>query len=62
MCVSWFRSTIADLPLQIELAVNTHVMVLDMHRNVATGQRGTDNQHHSVSDFLFIDNRILTIP
>ena len=49
MCVSRFRSTIADLPLQIELAINTHVMVLDIHRNVATGQRGTDNQHHSVS-------------
>ena len=51
-------------PLQTELAINTHVivsdvhhgvantqtMVSDIHRNMLKGQEGADDQHRSVSD------------
>ncbi|KAF9644519.1 hypothetical protein BDM02DRAFT_935257 [Thelephora ganbajun] len=30
-----------------ELAINTHMMVADMHRNALPGQGDTDGQHHS---------------
>jgi len=36
-------------PLQTELAINTHIMVADIHRNALTGQEGADGQHHSVN-------------
>ena len=39
----------ASLYFQTELAMNTHVMVLDIHRNVVAGQEGGDGQHRSVS-------------
>ena len=29
--------------------MNTHTMVLDLHRGALTGQEGTDDQHRSVS-------------
>lgn len=34
---------------QIGLAVNTHTMILDIHRNAVTGQEGTNNHRHPVS-------------
>ena len=36
-------------PLQTQLAVNTHMAVLDIHRSVVTGQGATDGQRHSAS-------------
>jgi len=36
-------------PLQTELAINTHAMVVDIHHRVVAGQEGTDRQHRSVS-------------
>ena len=47
--------SVGSLPLlltptfQTELAVNTNAMVLEIHRNVVTGQAGTSGQHRSVS-------------
>ena len=40
-----------NVPLQTELVVNTHTMVLDLHRdrNAGIGQEGTDDQRHSAS-------------
>ena len=35
---------------QTELAINTHTMVFDIHRNIPRGQEGSDNQHWLVSD------------
>ena len=35
---------------QAELAINTHTMVTDIHRNVLRGQDGTDDQHPLVSE------------
>ena len=43
------QSLTASLYFQTELAMNTHVMVLDIHRNVVAGQEGPDGQHRSVS-------------
>jgi hypothetical protein len=34
---------------QMELAINTHMLVADMHRNALAGQEGTDGRHQSVS-------------
>ena len=34
---------------QTELAINSHIMLSDIHRNVLTGQGGVDSQHHLVS-------------
>ena len=49
--------TIANVGLQVELAikthhgvVDTHAMVSEIHRSVVKGEEGTDNQHRSVSD------------
>ena len=33
---------------QTELAINTHMMVSDLHRNALTSQEGTGGQHSSV--------------
>jgi hypothetical protein len=33
---------------QTELAINTHMMVSDLHRNTLTVQGGVDDQHRSV--------------
>ena len=35
--------------LQTELAVTTHVVVSDIHRNMLKGPEGADNQQQSVS-------------
>ena len=35
--------------LQTELAINTHAMVSDLHRNASTSQGGARAQHHSVN-------------
>ena len=43
------QSLTASLYFQTELAMNTHVMVLDIHRNVVASQEGPDGQHRSVS-------------
>ena len=43
------QSLTASLYFQTELATNTHIMVLDTHRNVVAGQDGASGQHHSVS-------------
>ena len=37
------------LTFQTELVVNTNAMVMEIHRNVVTGQAGTSGQHRSVS-------------
>lgn len=34
---------------QTELAINTHTLVVDIHRSVLEGQKGTVHQHQSVS-------------
>ena len=35
------------VPLQTELVVNTHTMVLDLHRSAAAAdQEGSDDRHH----------------
>ena len=36
--------------IQTELAINTHVMVADIHRNAFAGQEGPSGQHRVVSD------------
>ena len=36
------------------MAVNTNAMVLEIHRNVVTGQGGTDGQHRSVSPTSYL--------
>jgi len=55
---------------QTELAINTHVTVVnthtlvsDIHRNMLKGQEGTDGQHQSVSDAraLSITEQQLTV-
>ena len=46
--------------LQTELAINTHTMVLDLHRNALGGQEGADGQISLVSATLFINGGILT--
>ena len=33
---------------QTELAINTHTMVADIHRNVVTGEEGVSGQNRSV--------------
>ena len=43
---SW-RSPTATL--QTELAINTHMLVADIHRNALAGQEGTAGRHRSVS-------------
>ena len=40
-------------PFQTELAMDTHGMVLDIHRNALAGREGTNVQHHSVSATLY---------
>ena len=42
-------SAVANISLQTELAINTHVLVSDIHRKMVTGQEGTDGLRHSVS-------------
>ena len=39
----------ASLYFQTELAMNTHLMVSDIYRNVVAGQEGGDGQNRSVS-------------
>ena len=51
-------------PFQTELAINSHIMLSDIHRNVLTGQGGVDSQHQQSlgkCEILSTDNRILTI-
>ena len=36
------------VPSQTELIMNTHTMVVDIHRNALMGQEGADSQHHLV--------------
>jgi len=44
------RSLMANRPpFQTELAINTHLMVVDIHHNALTGQEGTERQRHSAS-------------
>ena len=47
--------------LQTELTINTHVMVLDIHRNVMTSQGYTDGLHRSVSLPPPINDSVLTV-
>jgi hypothetical protein len=57
------RQSLTTAPFQAELAINTHLMVADMHRNALTGQEGIDGQRRSVSTaFLSIGNKTLTVP
>ena len=37
------------VPFQTELVVNTHTLVLDLHRNALSGQEGASGRHPSVS-------------
>ena len=48
---------------QAELAMNTHTIVSDIHRNILKSQEGTDGKHQSVSDTytLFIAELTLTV-
>ena len=39
---------------QTQMAVNTNAMVLEIHRNVVTGQGGTDGQPRSVSPTSYL--------
>ena len=48
--------------LQTELAITTHMLVLDLHRNVLTGRERADGQHSSVNVTFSINYRMLTIP
>ena len=43
------RQSLTDPCFQTELAMNSHGMILDLHRTVVTGQEGTGGQHRSVS-------------
>ena len=43
-------SVISHTRLQIELAVTTHVVVSDIHRNVLKALEGADDQRQSVSE------------
>lgn len=50
LCVrSFFVLPSLIVPIQAELVMNTHMMVLDLRRGVLTDQEGTDDQHRSVS-------------
>ena len=40
-------------PFQTELAINTNVMVLEIHRTMVMGQEGSGGQHLSVSAALY---------
>ena len=51
------RPLLLTVHLQTELAMNTHTVVLDIHRNVLKSQEGTDDQHQSVSDFVLRSTR-----
>ena len=50
VAVTWASLT---LPLQTELALNTHTLVSDIHRNVVTSQQGSDGQHRQVSAIFY---------
>ena len=39
---------------QTELAINTHMMVADMHRNAPTGQEGSTSQRPTVSAVRYL--------
>ena len=43
---TWLSLTV---PFQTELAMNTHTIVSDIHRNVLKIQEGADEKHQSVS-------------
>ena len=47
-----------ELPLQTELLMNSYLMLLDMRRNAAEGQKGTDNGNQSVSPKLSSHQRL----
>ena len=47
---------IAKPPVQTELAINTHTMVADMHRNALTSQRVDDSVR---AKFLYITLRLI---
>ena len=49
VCLVAFTWASLILPLQTELALNTHTLVSDIHRNVLTNQQGSDSQHRQVS-------------
>ena len=51
VCSVW-QSLIS--PFQTELAINTHMVVLDIHRNVLAGQGSADGQHHSVNRVFYL--------
>jgi hypothetical protein len=41
-----------NIPLQTELAMNTHVIVADVHQNVLKIREDVDSQNRVVSDVL----------
>ena len=51
-------------PIQTELAINTHIMVADMHRDALAGREGVRGQHRSVSvtSNLSAKLRVFTVP
>ena len=69
-CVQSFFAVLSPIvPIQVELALNTHttvsnteMMVSDLHRGWLAGQGGTNDQHRSVSATSYPDNRMLTVP
>ena len=62
VCSTVFTWPSLIVPFQTELAMNTHVMVLDIHRNVVAGQEGASGQHHSVGASPSANGRMLTTP
>ena len=61
--LQWFSlPLISHHHLQTELAINTHMMISDLHCHALTGQEGAGGHCPLVSAFLFVSHKMLIVP